>query len=61
MNDGLRFWQDEVERLDKRIIRLEVALGDALSAFNNEEGKTTIVNEERLETWEEVLNDKRSD
>lgn len=55
MNDGLKFWQDEVERLDKRVIDLETALGDALSAFNNEEGKTTIVNEERLEAWEEVL------
>ena len=39
------------ELLDKCAIK-DRAIKDALSAFNNEEGETTLVNEERLEAWE---------
>lgn len=41
--------------LEKACVATKTALGDALSAFNNEEGQTTIVNEERLEAWESAL------
>tara|TARA_Y100000310_G_scaffold234620_1_gene237639 strand:+ start:1590 stop:1964 length:375 start_codon:yes stop_codon:yes gene_type:complete len=44
-----------VESLVNICERRGIAIRDALSAFNNEDGETTVVNEERLEAWEESL------
>jgi len=39
-----------------RISALEEALNDCISSFRSD-GKTTMVSEERLEAWQNILND----